>query len=172
VAAMWEAVAATLHRLQVVRAGRRESKKNHASGERRQGVARADCMDRPAFPAPREDACALLIAARRQWTSHWGRESKPSCLPAARRPARAGLEPGGALGPAVHPLIGIVGQPVDQEGPWRPLIQTAAATGGLRWHRWGPAPPPGVGALGLAAVPAEATGVLIHDCARCLVQRN
>ena len=63
--------------------------------------------------------------------------------------------------------IGIVGQPVDAE-PIAALVAAAAPAKPVRWILGGDTRQESV-SRGLAALPADAAGVLIHDGARCLV---
>jgi len=107
----------------------------------------------------------LLIAAAGSGR-RMGAESNKLLLPLAGRPVLAwSLE--AALACRAIRWIGIVGQPVDQKAV-EALIQTAAADRPVRWIVGGASRQESV-RLGLAALPAEATGVLIHDGARCLV---
>jgi 2-C-methyl-D-erythritol 4-phosphate cytidylyltransferase len=63
--------------------------------------------------------------------------------------------------------IGIVGQSVDAE-PIAALVAAAAPAKPVRWILGGDTRQESV-SRGLAALPADAAGVLIHDGARCLV---
>ena len=63
--------------------------------------------------------------------------------------------------------IGIVGQPVDAQ-PIAALVAAAAPAKPVEWILGGDTRQESV-SRGLAALPAEAAGVLIHDGARCLV---
>jgi 2-C-methyl-D-erythritol 4-phosphate cytidylyltransferase len=67
---------------------------------------------------------------------------------------------------AIH-WIGVVGQPVDAD-PIAALVAAAAPAKPVRWIRGGDTRQESV-SRGLAALPADAVGVLIHDGARCLV---
>ena len=64
--------------------------------------------------------------------------------------------------------IGIVGQPVDQAAI-SAIVAAAAANRPVTWIEGGDTRQDSV-SRGLAALPADADGVLIHDGARCLVE--
>lgn len=64
--------------------------------------------------------------------------------------------------------IGIVGQPVDAEAV-EAIVASSGADRPVRWILGGDTRQESV-RRGLAALPAEAGGVLIHDGARCLVE--
>ena len=72
-----------------------------------------------------------------------------------------------ALASGAIQWIGIVGQPVDAE-PVAALVAAARPTKPVRWILGGETRQDSV-RCGLAALPAGAEGVLIHDGARCLV---
>jgi 2-C-methyl-D-erythritol 4-phosphate cytidylyltransferase len=64
--------------------------------------------------------------------------------------------------------VGLIGQPVD-EAAIGAIIEAAAPRKPVRWIVGGDTRQESV-SRGLAALPPEATGVLIHDGARCLVE--
>jgi len=117
------------------------------------------------LPALRETLVHLLIAAAGSGR-RMGAEVNKLLLPLAGRPVLAwSLE--AALDCQAIRWIGIVGQPVDRSAV-EALIEAAAADRPVRWIVGGASRQESV-RLGLAALPSEATGVLIHDGARCLV---
>lgn len=73
-----------------------------------------------------------------------------------------------ALGCAAIRWIGIVGQPMDAEAV-AAIIEAARPDRPVQWILGGDSRQESV-SRGLEALPAEATGVLIHDGARCLVE--
>lgn len=73
-----------------------------------------------------------------------------------------------ALASGVIRWIGIVGQPVDAE-PIAAIVEAARPDRPVEWILGGDTRQESV-SRGLAALPADATGVLIHDGARCLVE--
>jgi 2-C-methyl-D-erythritol 4-phosphate cytidylyltransferase len=64
--------------------------------------------------------------------------------------------------------VGLIGQPAD-EAPIKSMIDAAAPDKPVRWIVGGDTRQESV-SRGLAALPPDATGVLIHDGARCLVE--
>ena len=108
----------------------------------------------------------LLIAAAGSGR-RMGAEGNKLLLPVAGRPVLAWTLEAALACPAIH-WIGIVGQPVDAEA----IAEIVAAAGPDRPVHWilgGDTRQESV-CRGLAALPAEAAGVLIHDGARCLVE--
>jgi len=108
----------------------------------------------------------LLIAAAGSGR-RMGAEGNKLLLPVAGRPVLAWTLEAALACPAIH-WIGIVGQPVDAEA----IAEIVAAAGPDRPVQWilgGDTRQESV-CRGLAALPAEAAGVLIHDGARCLVE--
>ena len=108
----------------------------------------------------------LLIAAAGSGR-RMGAEGNKLLLPVAGRPVLAWTLEAALACPAIH-WIGIVGQPVDAQA-------IAAIVAGVRpdrpveWILGGDTRQDSV-RCGLAALPADAEGVLIHDGARCLVE--
>jgi 2-C-methyl-D-erythritol 4-phosphate cytidylyltransferase len=95
-----------------------------------------------------------------------GAERNKLLLPVAGRPVLAWtLE--AALASSVIRWIGIVGQPVDRP-EIEALVDAAAPDRPVVWINGGDTRQESV-CNGLAALPAEAEAVLIHDGARCLV---
>ena len=108
----------------------------------------------------------LLIAAAGSGR-RMGAAGNKLLLPVAGRPVLAWtLE--AALATPVIRWIGIVGQPVDAE-PIAAIVEAAAADRPVRWILGGDTRQESV-SRGLAALPNDAEGVLIHDGARCLVE--
>ena len=108
----------------------------------------------------------LLIAAAGSGR-RMGAEGNKLLLSVAGRPVLAWTLEAALACPAIH-WIGIVGQPVDAEA----IAEIVAAAGPDRPVQWilgGDTRQESV-CRGLAALPAEAEGVLIHDGARCLVE--
>jgi 2-C-methyl-D-erythritol 4-phosphate cytidylyltransferase len=108
----------------------------------------------------------LLIAAAGSGR-RMGASGNKLLLEVAGRPVLAWtLE--AALATPVIRWIGIVGQPLD-EAPITAIVAAAVPDRPVRWIVGGATRQESV-SRGLAALPAEAEGVLIHDGARCLVQ--
>ena len=96
-----------------------------------------------------------------------GASANKLLLPLLGRPVLAWTLEAALACPVIH-WIGIVGQPVDAEA----IAEIVAAAGPDRPVQWilgGDTRQESV-CRGLAALPAEAAGVLIHDGARCLVE--
>ncbi len=113
----------------------------------------------------------LLIAAAGSGR-RMGAEGNKLLLPVAGRPVLAWtLE--AALACSAIRWIGIVGQPVDAEAIAAIVAAAGVSAAGpdrpVQWILGGETRQESV-ARGLAALPAEAEGVLIHDGARCLVE--
>ena len=108
----------------------------------------------------------LLIAAAGSGR-RMGAEGNKLLLPVAGRPVLAWTLEAALACPAIH-WIGIVGQPVDAEAI-AAIVAVASPDRPVRWILGGDTRQESV-CRGLAALPAEAEGVLIHDGARCLVQ--
>ncbi|SBO42995.1 2-C-methyl-D-erythritol 4-phosphate cytidylyltransferase [Cyanobium sp. NIES-981] len=108
----------------------------------------------------------LLIAAagtgRRMGTA-----GNKLLLEVAGRPVLAWTLDAALACPAIT-WIGIVGQPVD-EAPIRAIVAAARPDRPVTWILGGDTRQESV-SRGLAALPPEAAGVLIHDGARCLVE--
>ena len=108
----------------------------------------------------------LLIAAAGSGR-RMGAEGNKLLLPVAGRPVLAWTLEAALACPAIH-WIGIVGQPVDAEAI-AAIVAVASPDRPVRWILGGDTRQESV-CRGLAALPAEAEGVLIHDGARCLVE--
>nr|WP_199289199.1 2-C-methyl-D-erythritol 4-phosphate cytidylyltransferase [Cyanobium sp. FACHB-13342] len=96
-----------------------------------------------------------------------GAEGNKLLLPVAGRPVLAWTLDAALACPAIH-WIGIVGQLVDAEAV-AAIVAAASPDRPVRWILGGDTRQESV-CRGLAALPAEAEGVLIHDGARCLVE--
>jgi 2-C-methyl-D-erythritol 4-phosphate cytidylyltransferase len=107
----------------------------------------------------------LLIAAAGSGR-RMGAAGNKLLLEVAGRPVLAWTLESALACEAIH-WIGIVGQPVDAE-PIAALVDAAAPAKPVRWILGGDTRQESV-SRGLAALPADAAGVLIHDGARCLV---
>ena len=108
----------------------------------------------------------LLIAAAGSGR-RMGADGNKLLLEVAGRPVLAWtLE--AALACPVIPWIGIVGQPVDAEAI-AAIVAAARPDRPVQWILGGDTRQESV-SRGLAALPPEADGVLIHDGARCLVE--
>ena len=108
----------------------------------------------------------LLIAAAGSGR-RMGAEGNKLLLPVAGRPVLAWTLEAALACPAIV-WIGIVGQPVDAE-PIAAIVAAAAPDRPVQWILGGDTRQESV-CRGLAALPAGAEGVLIHDGARCLVE--
>lgn len=108
----------------------------------------------------------LLIAAAGSGR-RMGASGNKLLLPVAGRPVLAWTLDAALACEAIS-WVGIVGQPVDEQ-PIASLVATAAARKPVHWILGGDTRQESV-SRGLAALPAEATGVLIHDGARCLIE--
>jgi 2-C-methyl-D-erythritol 4-phosphate cytidylyltransferase len=108
----------------------------------------------------------LLIAAAGSGR-RMGAAGNKLLLEVAGRPVLAWTLEAALASRSVH-WIGIVGQPVDAD-PIAAIVTAAAADRPVQWIVGGDTRQESV-RRGLAALPAEAEGVLIHDGARCLVQ--
>lgn len=108
----------------------------------------------------------LLIAAAGSGR-RMGAEGNKLLLPVAGRPVLAWTLEAALACPAIH-WIGIVGQPVDAEAI-AAIVAAAGPDRPVQWILGGDTRQESV-CRGLAALPAEAAGVLIHDGARCLVE--
>ena len=108
----------------------------------------------------------LLIAAAGSGR-RMGAEGNKLLLPVAGRPVLAWTLEAALACPLIH-WIGIVGQPVDAEAI-AAIVAAAAPDRPVQWILGGDTRQESV-SRGLAALPAEAEGVLIHDGARCLVE--
>ncbi len=107
----------------------------------------------------------LLIAAAGSGR-RMGAAGNKLLLEVAGRPVLAWTLEAALACEAIH-WIGIVGQRVDAE-PIAALVAAAAPAKPVRWILGGDTRQESV-SRGLAALPADAAGVLIHDGARCLV---
>ena len=107
----------------------------------------------------------LLIAAAGSGR-RMGAAGNKLLLEVAGRPVLAWTLEAALACEAIH-WIGIVGQPVDAE-PIAALVAAAAPAKPVHWILGGDTRQESV-SRGLAALPADAAGVLIHDGARCLV---
>jgi 2-C-methyl-D-erythritol 4-phosphate cytidylyltransferase len=96
-----------------------------------------------------------------------GAEGNKLMLPVAGRPVLAWTLEAALACPAIH-WIGIVGQPVDAEAI-AAIVAAAGPDRPVQWILGGDTRQESV-CRGLAALPADAEGVLIHDGARCLVE--
>jgi 2-C-methyl-D-erythritol 4-phosphate cytidylyltransferase len=108
----------------------------------------------------------LLIAAAGSGR-RMGAEGNKLLLPVAGRPVLAWTLEAALACPAIH-WIGIVGQPVDAEAI-AAIVDAARPDRPVQWILGGDTRQESV-SRGLAALPAAAEGVLIHDGARCLVE--
>ena len=108
----------------------------------------------------------LLIAAAGSGR-RMGAEGNKLLLPVAGRPVLAWTLEAALACPAIS-WIGIVGQPLDGEAI-AAIVAAASPDRPVRWIVGGDTRQESV-SLGLAALPPEAEGVLIHDGARCLVE--
>lgn len=108
----------------------------------------------------------LLIAAAGSGR-RMGAEGNKLLLPVAGRPVLAWTLDAALACPLIR-WIGIVGQPVDAL-PVAVIVAEAGADRPVAWIEGGDTRQESV-RRGLAALPAEARGVLIHDGARCLVE--
>jgi 2-C-methyl-D-erythritol 4-phosphate cytidylyltransferase len=124
-------------------------------------------MDRIRFaPFPQESLVHLLIAAAGSGR-RMGAEGNKLLLSVAGRPVLAWTLEAALACPAIH-WIGIVGQPVDAEAI-AAIVAVASPDRPVQWILGGDTRQESV-CRGLAALPADAEGVLIHDGARCLVE--
>jgi 2-C-methyl-D-erythritol 4-phosphate cytidylyltransferase len=96
-----------------------------------------------------------------------GASANKLLLPLLGRPVLAWTLEAALASEAIR-WIGIVGQPVDAEAV-EAIVAAAAADRPVQWILGGDTRQESV-RRGLAALPAEASGVLIHDGARCLVE--
>jgi len=108
----------------------------------------------------------LLIAAAGSGR-RMGADGNKLLLPVAGRPVLAWTLDAALACEAIS-WIGIVGQPIDAD-PIAGLVAAAAPTKPVQWILGGDTRQESV-SRGLAALPPEAAGVLIHDGARCLVE--
>ena len=108
----------------------------------------------------------LLIAAAGSGR-RMGAEGNKLLLPLAGRPVLAWSLEAVLACPAIT-WVGIVGQPIDRE-PIEALVAAAAPALPVVWIDGGDTRQESV-SRGLAGLPPEATAVLIHDGARCLVE--
>ena len=107
----------------------------------------------------------LLIAAAGSGR-RMGAEGNKLLLPLAGRAVLAWTLEAALACPSIR-WIGVVGQPVDQDAV-EALITAAAPDRPVRWIVGGASRQESV-SRGLAALPPGASGVLVHDGARCLV---
>jgi len=108
----------------------------------------------------------LLIAAA-GLGRRMGASGNKLLLPVAGRPVLAWTLDAALACEAIS-WVGIVGQPVD-EHPIAHLVAAVTPHKPVHWIVGGDTRQESV-SRGLAALPAEATGVLIHDGARCLIE--
>ncbi len=108
----------------------------------------------------------LLIAAAGSGR-RMGADGNKLLLPVAGRPVLAWTLEAALACPAIR-WIGIVGQPVDAEVIGA-IVAAAQPDRPVQWILGGDTRQDSV-RCGLAALPADADGVLIHDGARCLVE--
>ena len=108
----------------------------------------------------------LLIAAAGSGR-RMGAEGNKLLLPVAGRPVLAWTLEAALACPAIR-WIGIVGQPVDAEAI-AAIVAGARPDRPVEWILGGETRQDSV-RCGLAALPPDADGVLIHDGARCLVE--
>ena len=108
----------------------------------------------------------LLIAAAGSGR-RMGAAGNKLLLEVAGRPVLAWTLEAALASPVIH-WIGVVGQPVDAE-PIAAIVAAARPDRPVHWILGGDSRQESV-SRGLAALPADADGVLIHDGARCLVQ--
>ncbi len=108
----------------------------------------------------------LLIAAAGSG-SRMGAQVNKLLLPVAGRPVLAWTLEAALASPSIR-WIGLVGQPHDAEAI-AAIVAAAAPHRPVVWIVGGATRQDSV-SLGLAALPPEAEGVLIHDGARCLVE--
>jgi 2-C-methyl-D-erythritol 4-phosphate cytidylyltransferase len=108
----------------------------------------------------------LLIAAAGSGR-RMGAAGNKLLLEVAGRPVLAWTLEAALASPVIR-WIGIVGQPVDAE-PIAAIVAAARPDRPVQWILGGDTRQESV-SRGLAALPADAEGVLIHDGARCLVE--
>lgn len=108
----------------------------------------------------------LLIAAAGSGR-RMGAAGNKLLLEVAGRPVLAWTLEAALASPVIR-WIGIVGQPVDAE-PIAAIVAAAQPDRPVQWILGGDTRQESV-SRGLAALPADADGVLIHDGARCLVE--
>lgn len=108
----------------------------------------------------------LLIAAAGSGR-RMGADGNKLLLEVAGRPVLAWTLEAALASPVIR-WIGIVGQPVDAE-PIAAIVAAAQPDRPVEWILGGDTRQESV-SRGLAALPADADGVLIHDGARCLVE--
>ena len=108
----------------------------------------------------------LLIAAAGSGR-RMGAEGNKLLLPVAGRSVLAWTLEAALACPAIH-WIGIVGQPVDAQAV-AAIVTGACPDRPVEWILGGDTRQDSV-RCGLAALPTDAEGVLIHDGARCLVE--
>ena len=114
----------------------------------------------------REVSVHLLIAAAGSGR-RMGAAGNKLLLEVAGRPVLAWTLEAALASPVIR-WIGIVGQPVDAE-PIAAIVAAAGPDRPVQWILGGDTRQESV-SRGLAALPADAEGVLIHDGARCLVE--
>ena len=117
-------------------------------------------------PGAQESFVHLLIAAAGSGR-RMGADGNKLLLEVAGRPVLAWTLEAALACPAIR-WIGIVGQPVDAEAI-AAIVAAAAPDRPVQWILGGDTRQESV-SRGLAALPPEADGVLIHDGARCLVE--
>ncbi len=108
----------------------------------------------------------LLIAAAGSGR-RMGAAGNKLLLEVAGRPVLAWTLEAALASPVIR-WIGVVGQPVDAE-PIAAIVAAARPDRPVQWILGGDTRQESV-SRGLAALPADADGVLIHDGARCLVE--
>ena len=108
----------------------------------------------------------LLIAAAGSGR-RMGAAGNKLLLEVAGRPVLAWTLEAALASPVIR-WIGVVGQPVDAE-PIAAIVAAAQPDRPVQWILGGDTRQESV-SRGLAALPADADGVLIHDGARCLVE--
>lgn len=121
----------------------------------------------PIAGAQRPESPVHLLIAAAGSGRRMGASGNKLLLPVAGRPVLAWTLDAALACPAIR-WIGIVGQPVDAEAV-AAIVAAAAPDRPVRWILGGDSRQDSV-RQGLAALPAAADGVLIHDGARALVE--
>jgi 2-C-methyl-D-erythritol 4-phosphate cytidylyltransferase len=121
----------------------------------------------PIDGAHRQESFVHLLIAAAGSGRRMGASGNKLLLAVAGRPVLAWTLDAALACPAIR-WIGIVGQPADADAV-AAIVADAAPDRPVRWILGGDSRQESV-RCGLAALPADAAGVLIHDGARCLVE--